>query len=386
MRRLQLLVAVLFMGVPIARTSTAPAVPTIDLAKFLAGTPAEQSEIVEEVRACCHEGGSFFYLVNHGIPQPFIDEVEQVVQGAFALPESEKAKIDKRLSKNFRGWERAGLERTGGRPDSREQIDTWSDADAARDAGESDFADRLLGKSQYFSEDVLPDYERLTKAWMKACSGVCEKLLEVFSLGMELPADALSRRFGEIHRRQSLIKYIHYPPTPDGGQGVGLHQDSLFLTLLLPGHEGGLEVQLPDGSFARVDRRVDAQGHSAFVVNLGEVMAAMTGGYFLATPHRVHAARDRYVVAFFYGPVLEARLNPPLPLPPRLAGAVARSERHRSAGASPTPEELARGVTGSFDGASKHRTYGDLLWNYFGRSHPEYVALHWGADGRSDGS
>lgn len=351
------------------------AVPTIDLGKLIHGTPAERASLVEDVRSCCHEGGSFFYLVNHGIEQTLIDDVEDIVHAAFALPDSEKAKIDKRLSPHFRGWERAGLERTQGRPDSREQIDTWSDA--VYRPGKSKYEDRLLGKSQYFSDDVLPGYMKLTREWMAACSGVCEHLLEAFSLGLGLPATALGERFGEIQRRQSLIKYIHYPPTPDGGQGVGLHQDSLFLTLLLPGEEGGLEVQVPDGGFMRVDRKLDDQGRSAFVINLGEVMQQMTGGYFLATPHRVHAERDRYVVAFFYGPVLEAQLNPPLPLPPRLVSAVAASERHRVVGASPTPEELAQGVTGSFEGRSKHRTYGDLLWNYFGRSHPEYVALHW---------
>ena len=104
----------------------------------------------------------------------------------------------------------------------------------------------------------------------------------------------------------------------------------------------------------------------------------MTGGYFLATPHRVHAENERYSVAFFYGPVLEAQLNPPLPLAAHLLSKVAASPRHRGVGSSPTPHEVAAGVTGSFEGTSKHRTYGHLLWNYFGRSHPEYVALHWG--------
>ena len=203
--------------------------------------------------------------------------------------------------------------------------------------------------------------------------------IAAFSFSLGLPPNALHDRFGEFERRQSLIKYIHYPPTPNGGQGVGLHQDSLFLTLLLPGTEVGLEVQLPDGTFVEVGRKNDAEGKTAFVVNLGEVMQQMTGGYFLATPHRVHVKADRYSIGFFYGPTLESTLNPPLTLPKRLAAAVAASARHRSPGASPTPEELARGVTGSFEGNSKHNTYGDLLWNYFGRSHPKYVAIHYGS-------
>jgi isopenicillin N synthase-like dioxygenase len=47
-----------------------------------------------------------------------------------------------------------------------------------------------------------------------------------------------------------------------GGQGVGLHQDTGFFTLLAPGDEAGLEVQLPTGEMLPVPadpyRRHDA--------------------------------------------------------------------------------------------------------------------------------
>merc|ERR1719410_1557291 len=99
---------------------------------------------------------------------------------------------------------------------------------------------------------------------------VSVKLLEVLSLALSLPPDALDSRFGT--RRMSLIKYIRYPPTPEGGQGVGLHQDSAYLTLLAPGEEGGLEVQLPSGEMMPV-----GQVEGAFVVNLGEALQLMTG-------------------------------------------------------------------------------------------------------------
>jgi len=410
-------------------------VPTIDLSHFCYGSGPQRTAVVESIRACCHEGVGFFYLVNHGISPRLLEEVEAIVHDAFALPLVEKARIDKSLSPQFRGWEQAGLEYTQGQPDTREQVDTWTDsatlpATAAQTSASDALADptytakyddstalaasiaasvdspdistphaaatfnvvhgapsppgpgmpppylRLLGTSQYFADDVVPGYRRVTTAWMAAYCAVCESLLEAFSLALGLRPEALHTHFGDPTQRQSLIKYIHYPPTPAGGQGVGLHQDSQFLTLLLPGVVSGLEAQLPSGEFVGVGR---VEG--AFVVNLGECMQLLTGAYFLATPHRVMAAEDRYSIAFFYGPTLDTPLTPPLCLGPAFSAAVQASERHRRAGTMPTKEELAAGVRGSYAGAVRHHTYGELLWRYFARAHPAAMARHYPDDG-----
>lgn len=169
----------------------------------------------------------------------------------------------------------------------------------------------------------------------------------------------------------SLIKYIHYPPTPDGGQGVGLHQDSTYLTLLAPGVEDGLEVQLPCGSMLPVDYK-----EGAFVVNLGEALQLMTGNYFLATPHRVHTKAERFSVGFFYGPSLSASLQP-IKLPEKFQHAVQASDRHRKAGTMPSKAEIEQGLEDSFGGSARHKTFGDMLWNYFSRAYPENMKLHY---------
>ena len=67
-----------FLGalLSIVRSSVPPpTVPTIDLGRYLQGSSTEKAALVEEVRACCHEGGSFFYLINHGVDQALIDDV-----------------------------------------------------------------------------------------------------------------------------------------------------------------------------------------------------------------------------------------------------------------------------------------------------------------------
>ena len=126
---------------------------------------------------------------------------------------------DKQSSPHFRGYEAAGSEQTGGRVDHREQIDTWSELPTVSRADGDPHWLRLYGPNQFFDEATLPGYKALTLEWHSRLSAVAEDLLEVLSLALSLPPDALNSRFGT--RRMSLIKYIRYPPTPEGGQGVG---------------------------------------------------------------------------------------------------------------------------------------------------------------------
>ena len=345
-------------------------IPTLDLLKFR-GTPAERASLVEELRACCHEGAGFFYLIGHGVHEELFAEVFDMMRKCFALPLEEKQKIDKARSPHFRGWESTGSEKTQGVPDHREQIDTWTEHESDRPRPGEPLYRRLRGPNQFFEDAVLPGYKALTLQWHQRLSGICSELLSVISLALGLDCDALDERFGPADERQSLIKWIHYPPTPAGGQGVGMHQDSAFLTLLVPDHMPGLEVQLPTGELIPVQGR-----RGAFIVNLGEALQLMTGNYMVATPHRVITTGERYSTGFFYGPSLDADLSP-LSLPKGLVGAVARSKRHKSAGTMPTKQEIDVGVRDSLAGEVRHETYGDMLWHYFSRAYPENVQRHY---------
>ena len=68
-------------------------------------------------------GPGFFYLTGHGIPPELIGELRGLAKRFFALPEADKLAIAMVNSPHFRGYNRAGLEHTRGKPDWREQID-----------------------------------------------------------------------------------------------------------------------------------------------------------------------------------------------------------------------------------------------------------------------
>jgi len=338
-------------------------IPVVDLNR------ADSDSLAEELREICHEIG-FFIVINHGVPNELVDSVFAMMRRFFALPIDAKLQIDKRASRHFRGWEGEGAEYTNNRPDIREQIDVWTEW-PARTADVAPEYLRLLGPNQWMPDDVLPGHRELTLAWFDELGTLARRLMAIMSAGLGLSAGHLDAVFGE--EQMSLGKFIRYPPTPAGQMGVNAHHDAGFLTVLAAGSTPGLQVQSLDDAW--IDVPVVA---NSFVINLGEMLQGMTGNYYVATPHRVLTEVERFSAGYFHGPSLHTTLDT-LPLEPAFAAAVAASPRHSSAGFMARREETQAGVA---DMASSHKpaVYGEQLWNYFARSYPENMALHYGAD------
>lgn len=337
-------------------------IPTFSFHDWTAPRTDRQS-FADELSAVCHEVG-FFRLVDHGVDPAFLDEYFSTLRAFFALPDEVKARIDKSRSPWFRGWERIGSELTDAAVDHREQIDVWSDL-APRDHPIDPSYLRLEGPNQWPDRD-LPALRPLVERFQAEMSRLADQLMDAMSIGLGLPPRHLQDLFGI--RRMSLVKLIHYPPTPPGEAGVNAHHDTGFLTLLWQHGVGGLQVRNHEGAWIDVPADDDA-----IVVNLGEMLQAMTGNYFVATPHRVIAGAERYSSAYFHGPELTTPLAP-LPLDSRFRAAVAASDRHREAGFMARHDELLEGSRGTSSAAAD--TYGQQLWNYFVRSYPDLVARH----------
>ncbi|MGB0114655.1 MAG: 2-oxoglutarate and iron-dependent oxygenase domain-containing protein [Ilumatobacteraceae bacterium] len=336
-------------------------IPIVDLAA-VDGDDA----LVEEVREICHEVG-FFVVVNHGVDDELVTDVFEMMQRFFELPESHKRLIDKRNSRHFRGWEPVGAESTNNRPDIREQIDLWSEWPARAADVEPSYL-RLLGPNQWLPDDVLPGHRDLVSRWFDELGALADRIMTILCVGLGLSADHLSDYFGV--EPMSLTKLISYPPTPTGQAGVNAHHDTGFLTVLAAGSTAGLQVENTDGAWIDVPLVPDS-----FVINLGEMLQAITGNYFVATPHRVITRGPRLSAGYFHGPSLDTRLDP-LPLDSRFAAAVSASARHRGAGFMAGRDETDAGV-GDMQSTHRPDVYGEQLWNYFARSYPENMSLHY---------
>lgn len=341
-------------------------IPTIDLGR-LHGTAAEQQALADELTAVYHDIG-FAVLVNHGLPAGYLDRIFAMMADFFALSDDKKLLIDKRESRHFRGWEAVGTEFTNNRPDIREQIDIWSELPALATDVEPEYL-RLLGPNQWLPDDVLGGQRELTLDWFERLGALADAVLRLFALGLGLEPDHFCAAFGDDS--MSLTKFINYPPTPDGAAGVNAHHDTGFVTLLAAGSTPGLQVLDPTGDWIDVPIVPDS-----FVLNIGEMLQAMTGNYLVATGHRVITSAPRMSAAYFHGPSLGVSLEP-LDLDQRFADAVEASARHRAAGYMATKEQTESGV-GDMASAVHTDTYGAQLWNYFARSYPEMMQRHYG--------
>ena len=321
----------------------AAAIPVVDLSRWDGpGRPA----LVADLREVCHEIG-FLYLVGHGLPEGLVSDYFAAVQAFFDLPEQVKARVDKRLSPHFRGWERVGAELTLGEVDHREQLDLSTEHPVRPEPVAEPYL-RLDGPNQWLPDEDAPGLRAVTDAVVEHLERIGGVLLRALPLGLGLPEDVLVERFGR--RTFSLLKMISYPPTPPGGAGVNAHSDQGFITLLMQHGVPGLQVRLADGW-------VDADPPAgALIVNLGETLQAMTSGYFVATDHRVYAQEPRLSSAYFYGPQLETSLEP-LPLDERLLAQVDPARAQYMAGA-------------------RSGTFGESLWAYYSRSYPQNMAAH----------
>lgn len=341
--------------------------PLFDLAASRSASDAV--DLAKRFTDACHHVG-FALVTNHGVDTSLCDRVFAMMQTFFALPETDRRRIDKKRSPHFRGWEPVGAESTNNRPDQREQIDVWTAWPPQSPPTEPSYLG-LLGPNQFLPNAVLEGHESTTNEWMRQCGVLADRLLEMLCIGLGLNGDHLRVAFGE--QPMSLAKFIHYPPTPVGAAGVNAHRDAGFLTVLAPGQTPGLQVQNQVGAWIDVPAVP-----GTFVINLGELLQAMTGNYLVATAHRVITTEERLSAGYFHGPSLDMALGP-LPLAPRFAEAVKTSPHHRSAGFMTQQEENADGV-GDLQGQHLPATYGEQLWNYFRRSYPEQWQHFYGGD------
>lgn len=96
---------------------------------------------------------------------------------------------------------------------------------------------------------------------------------------LSLPPTTFETFLGNMHR----LKFVKYPRSEPGSQGVGPHKDSTGLfTFLSQDPVGGLEVLNKAGQWISAPY-IDG----TFVVNVQQGFEAITGGLCPATTHRV---------------------------------------------------------------------------------------------------
>ena len=139
---------------------------------------------------------------------------------------------------------------------------------------------------------VFPERSSLEKLYMELQT-LASKLLSLLAVSLGKPSDFF---IPYLEDSLSTLRLLHYPAVASAASGSGSapteevklsctpHTDSGILTLLHQDSTGGLEVRNSSGEWVSAPYIPES-----IVVNIGDLMAKVSGGRFVATMHRVRA-------------------------------------------------------------------------------------------------
>ena len=284
--------------------AAAAQIPIIDFGPVFAGEPAALERVVPELRHACENVG-FFYAAQHGVPEVLVERAFAASHAFHALPLAEKLNL--RLNENNIGYlpidasvQGASTVHKATRPNRNESF--FVSHDRGPDHPGVIAGTPLRGRNQWPPQDIagMAGMRRDMMAYFQALGAMCDRMLPVFAVALDMPADFFAPSFaGEPHAN---LRFLHYPPQ-DGDEdnlfGQAPHTDNSFMTALARTDVPGLAVRLPSGEWFP-----PPVIPGTFLINLGNMMRRWSNDRFLSTPHGVlnDSGTDRYSIAYFHSP------------------------------------------------------------------------------------
>jgi isopenicillin N synthase-like dioxygenase len=294
-------------------TTSFSSLPIVDLSILSSPSPSEPelktlSNQLQNVFATT----GFAYLTN--APLTFShDDVFKVASDFFSIEDDEKARLAKKTfvqenNNTYRGYF----------PPQPGQLDNLKEGfEVGPPLAPKQLCPGMIQKFNLAEPNVWPSEEafrggraRLETLYIELQS-LSLKLLSLLAVSLDKPVDFFSDYLVDSI---STMRLLHYPPQPSSKQPqtdeVRLcctpHTDSGILTLLHQDPTGGLEVLNASGDWVPAP-----YVPNSLVVNIGDLLAKVSSGRFVATKHRVRtneggASRNdgmgRFSVPFFFEP------------------------------------------------------------------------------------
>ncbi|CAM8961278.1 hypothetical protein QQ045_003655 [Rhodiola kirilowii] len=269
------------------KSPTSNAIPVVDLMS---------PDASEQLSRACEKWG-VFQLLGHGISSQVLGEVELQAKKFFSLPPDVKG----RVLRSPDGGSGYGIARIS----SFFSKFMWHEGFTIMGSALA-YAKQLwpLDDYQHFS-DVMDEYQEK----MKELSH--ELMLQILN-SLEISGRGYSGICPDPKTASTALQLNHYPPCPDPNLALGLapHTDSFLITILhQTRHADGLQV-FNDRSAEWVPV---SPVSGALVVNVGDLLHVLSNGRYVSALHRVavnERSRDRLSVAYFYGPAVDAKVEP----------------------------------------------------------------------------
>nr|AAT92093.1 GA 2-oxidase 1 [Nerium oleander] len=275
--------------------------PMIDLM----GERAEVSKLM--VKACQEFG--FFKLVNHGVSQDVIATMEEESWQFFSRPSSEKERAGPPDPYGY-GCKNIGFN---------------------GDVGEVEYLmlkANPLSVPPHASNDPTK-FSSAVSSYVAAVRELACEILDLIGEGLRVPDTSVFSKLIKDVESDSLLRLNHYPPLhrdrdtspsslhhhvrhnpphqSNSRIGFGEHTDPQILTILKSNAVAGLQISVDEGIWVPVTPHP-----TAFFVNVGDVLQAMTNGRFTSVRHRamVNSYESRMSMPYFFSPPLRARISP----------------------------------------------------------------------------
>ena len=280
-------------------------VPVIDIAGWFSGDDVARRRVARAVDDACRVSG-FFQIVGHGIDEVLRQDVKDVADEFFALPEDEKRQCEPASREINRGY---SCRKT-------ESLSYSTGVARPPDLAEAFIVgnDRVVEGDPYFEAErhrsFAPNLWPSRPARMRdavwsyylAIDALSHEMGNIAAMALGLEADFFARRVDKAIATLRCNWYrrnANEVTLPDDQMALGAHTDYGILTVLMADPTPGLQVIARDGQWHDV-----LPLEEGFVVNTGDALAVWTNDEWASTIHRVvpsstPGAERRRSFAFF---------------------------------------------------------------------------------------
>ncbi|KAG4933966.1 hypothetical protein GYH30_047925 [Glycine max] len=248
---------------------------------------------MELIGLACENWGAF-QLKNHGVPLSVVEEVEEEAKRLFALPADRKLKA-LRSATGATGYGRARISPFFPKHMWHEGFTIMgSPCDDAKKIWPNDYAPFCT---------IMDNYQKQMKA-------LADKLAHmIFNLLGDISEEQKRWINGSTNNLCEAVQLNFYPRCPEPNRAMGLapHTDTSLLTILHQSQTNGLQIFKEGAGWVPVHPHP-----SSLVVHTGDILHILSNSRFRCALHRVmvNSARERYSVAYFYGPPVDHVVSP----------------------------------------------------------------------------
>ncbi|GLJ30760.1 hypothetical protein SUGI_0609890 [Cryptomeria japonica] len=287
---------------PIPCSTDASSLACIDLSS------PDLQKSADLMRQACLDSG-FFYLINHGISEEFMEELFRQSKNFFEVPMEQKMLWLR--NKKHRGYTPFQDELLD--PDKQSKGDCKEGYYIGVEVAEDDprALKEFYGPNVWPSADLLPGWREIMEKYHEKALDVGRKVAKLIALALNLDVNFFNEP-GMLDEPIAVLRLLHYagyqPFTGEvsnpelGIYGAGAHTDYGLITLLATDGVSGLQICRNKDEMPQIWEDVPPL-KGGFIVNLGDMLERWSNGKFRSTMHRVVVPdQERYSIAYFIEP------------------------------------------------------------------------------------